>query len=391
MGTFQLTLKRLQVLSLSAAVLSLGGWSALLASASGDDTKTPPVEPREIQRWVRNLNSDRFIEREVATEKLIAAGAQAVDPLVSAVSENNLEVTTRAVYVLRELALSSDSEAEAAARAALERLAEPRVTAAARRAREALGALDALRQDRALAELKELGAVVKQTQTAAAFGVTGQYNIEVGEAWRGQPKDLSRLGRLKDVGELIFSGPKVTDQWLESVPSVPRSPGALALTIKRANITDAGIKHLVGARNLRELSLVFVPVSDQSVATLQKVAGLGKIRIIGSRMTRSGAQRLRQALAGTEIDFRLGAFLGVGCQSGAQGCVVYTVRPGTAAAKAGLRQGDVIYEYDGQAVKEFEVLTALISEDQSGDKVTIKFLRGAQENEIRVTLGEWEE
>ena len=57
----------------------------------------------------------------------------------------------------------------------------------------------------------------------------------------------------------------------------------------------------------------------------------------------------------------------------------------------GLRPQDVIYEYDGQKVNEFEVLTALISEDRSGDTVTIKILRGNEKKELRVTLGECDE
>ena len=376
------------LLVLSVIILSLGEPSRFAPLALCAEPETQSATAQEVRKWVRNLNSDRFIEREVATAKLIEAGAQSVAPLVSALTENNLEVTTRAVYVLRELALSLDPKAESAARAALKKMAEPRVTAAARRARETLVTLDILRQDRALAELKKLGAVVKDQQSAMVFGVVQQYTIEIGDAWRGQAKDLSRLSWLKDVGGLILDGPKVTDQWLEHVP---KSGGPLVLTIKQAKITDQGIKHLVGVKNLQVLSLLYVPISDKSVPALQQVAVAGKIRIYGSRMTRAGAERLQQALAGTEVDFRLGAFLGVGCQSGEQGCVVYTVRPGTAAAKVGLLPQDVIYEYDGQKVTEFEVLTALISEDQSGDTVTIKILRGDEKKELRVTLGECDE
>ena len=98
----------------------------------------------------------------------------AIEPLVAALVENNLEVTTRAIHVLRELALGLDLETEEAARAALEEIASPRGTAAARRARETLNALDLLRQDRALAELKQLGAVIGEVQPVQAFGVTQQ-------------------------------------------------------------------------------------------------------------------------------------------------------------------------------------------------------------------------
>ena len=51
--------------------------------------------------------------------------------MLAAVAENNLEVTTRAVYILRELALSGDAAVSDAAHAGLERIAQPRVTSAA--------------------------------------------------------------------------------------------------------------------------------------------------------------------------------------------------------------------------------------------------------------------
>ena len=86
----------------------------------------------QIRQWIDQLNAERFVDREVATEKLIAAGAASVGPTLAVVAENNLEVTTRAVYVLQELALSPDIVASEAAHAALEKIAEPRLTSAAR-------------------------------------------------------------------------------------------------------------------------------------------------------------------------------------------------------------------------------------------------------------------
>jgi S1-C subfamily serine protease len=95
-------------------------------------------------------------------------------------------------------------------------------------------------------------------------------------------------------------------------------------------------------------------------------------------------------LVGTEIDYRHGAFLGIGCQPGENGCVIYTVRPNTAADKGGLQIKDVIYEYGGKPVSDFEQLTAMIAENRAGDTVTVKVLRQGEKLEKRVTLGQWE-
>ena len=92
----------------------------------------------------------------------------------------------------------------------------------------------------------------------------------------------------------------------------------------------------------------------------------------------------------SDIDYRRGAFLGVGCQDGTEGCIIYTVRPNSAAEKAGLLMNDVILEYEGKKVADYKSLTALISANVAGDTVTVKVVRDGQTLSKRVTLGEWE-
>ena len=58
----------------------------------------------------------------------------------------------------------------------------------------------------------------------------------------------------------------------------------------------------------------------------------------------------------------------------ASGVLIQDVQPGTAAARAGLRAGDVITEADGQAVKTVEELTRVLS--QAGSSVPMLVARG---------------
>jgi hypothetical protein len=358
--------------------------TAVPAFAAEPETSSPS---EQIRQWIEQLNAERFVDREVATEKLIAAGAASVGPTLAVVAENNLEVTTRAVYVLQELALSPDINASEAAHAALEKIAEPRLTSAARRARATLDRLDLIRQDRAIGELKRLGANVGARQADFAFGLIEGYVIELNEGWQGQPQDLARLRWLRDAGELILQGPQVTDEWLKHVAPMTGLP---VLTVKRASVTDQGLKHLLGMKELSVLSLMYVPITDQAIDSLQQLQGVSKLRIYGTRLSVAAVDRLRTALAASDIDVRRGAFLGVGCQDGVEGCVVYTVRPNSAAEKAGLMMNDVIYEYEGQKVADYKALTAGIANNVAGDTVTVKIVRDGQMLSKRVTLGEWE-
>ncbi len=61
---------------------------------------------------------------------------------------------------------------------------------------------------------------------------------------------------------------------------------------------------------------------------------------------------------------------------------------GTAAAKAGLKEGDIILEFDGQKITTENSLAKIIMEYDPGDKVVLKILREGKERIIQVTLDE---
>ncbi len=57
-----------------------------------------------------------------------------------------------------------------------------------------------------------------------------------------------------------------------------------------------------------------------------------------------------------------------------------------AAAEAGLQKGDVLTYVDGQKVKQFGDLQAIIAQKRPGDKVTVKYLRNKKEKSATLTL-----
>ncbi|MDR2723008.1 MAG: trypsin-like peptidase domain-containing protein, partial [Cellulomonadaceae bacterium] len=89
------------------------------------------------------------------------------------------------------------------------------------------------------------------------------------------------------------------------------------------------------------------------------------------------------------------AALGVTIRSGTatadgvtrRGAVVQSVSDGSAAASAGLREGDVVVAFNNIQVTGSEALTALVRAQQVGSQVTLTVVRNGQASNIDLTLG----
>ncbi|MEM1210817.1 MAG: trypsin-like peptidase domain-containing protein [Planctomycetota bacterium] len=79
-------------------------------------------------------------------------------------------------------------------------------------------------------------------------------------------------------------------------------------------------------------------------------------------------------------------FLGVSGDNHAKGAKIDHVFPDTAAAAAGLQPGDIITHIDGQRIRSFRELAALISERGAGDRLDLTALRKTKRLTRALTL-----
>jgi serine protease Do len=79
--------------------------------------------------------------------------------------------------------------------------------------------------------------------------------------------------------------------------------------------------------------------------------------------------------------------LGVRLGSNTKGAVITLVRAGSGAEGAGLREGDIVIKFNGQAVKSEDDLTSLLARQKPGDVVPVDVLRSDETKRLMVKLG----
>jgi hypothetical protein len=329
------TLARPSVLaSLTVLVLVFSFTTAiapLVAVAAADSVTTD-----DIRHWVCQLGSDDFGTREEATVRLSRAGLVAIQPVMTAAMNDDLEIACRSVEVLRQLLNSEDLATGDAAADALTKVADSPTGSAADLAADVLGDFQDTRQGRAIEELRRLGAEVDvgNPDTGNADGLV----VVLGSKWTGNSGDLKLLKRLPDLEKLSVHG---------------------------VGVTDEDVKQLDGFGRLRAVELY------------------------GSKVSAEGAARLARAYPGIRVDRRSSAKLGVAGHSEQAGCRIVRVEGGSPAEKAGIETDDFVVRFQNELVPDFETLTTMIGSRNPGDKVTIELRRGTELLKKEVELGAW--
>ncbi len=70
------------------------------------------------------------------------------------------------------------------------------------------------------------------------------------------------------------------------------------------------------------------------------------------------------------------------------GVIISSVEPGSAADRAGLKQGDVIQSFNGESVKDFNVLRNRVADTTPGTSATVTIIRDGARRDVTVNLNE---
>lgn len=351
--------------------------------------------PEQISGWIRELDATEFDTRETATLNLWAAGSTVLPALRPVLTKGTLEATTRALFVVRQLGLAADLEAQDDAGQLLNQLIEQtEAPALARRAAATLADLTTQRSAQAVAALEELGAKISRMQLDVNNPLDERVDvIEIGENFQGNEADLRRLKWIVEVRTLLLNGQQVTNEWIKRAVVMP---GLEELHIYRAKLSDDGLQPLIDHPSLRTVGVYNTSIHDAALTPLVKLPLLSFVKLYGTQVSRDAADKF-VADSGLTVDFRRGAFMGVGGQPIEGRCLITTVHRGSPADKAGIQPNDTIVRFGGAEVTSFNKLTELIAPREFGEEVEVEILRPVLDGQtpyqtmtVKVTLAGWE-
>jgi hypothetical protein len=285
-----------------------------------------------IAQWIADLGSESYAVRESAADRLGAAGMQAVPDLAKAIESDNLEVSWRALTILKGLILSHEPSIQEGTIAELEKLSTSSNREIAALAGSALTSYYANRHDQTVIQLRQLGATV-------SHGRGRPTNVRLGSAWKGGDDGVGLLSNLNQLQSLNLTSSSLTDAalahvarltelqklylgdtqikgpglaYLESLPElnylsltsleldeqslqyVARLKKLEQLGLDETPITDAALVHLRDLTNLKVLWLNRTNITDAGLAELQGLSSLNKLVLTGTRITGSGLQHIKK-------------------------------------------------------------------------------------------------
>ena len=136
-----------------------------------------------------------------------------------------------------------------------------------------------------------------------------------------------------------------------------------------------GINSQILSTSGGNIGIGFAIPSNMAKTVLDQLVANGKVRrgLLGV-----GIQNITEDLA-----------QGLGLRD-TKGILVTSVKPGSAADKAGIKRGDVITAVNGEGVEESNVLRNKIAGTIPGSEVAITIIRDGQEQQVKVILDEFE-
>ena len=160
--------------------------------------------------------------------------------------------------------------------------------------------------------------------------------------------------------------------------------------MSNAQVSSAALAELEDLPQIGSLKLASMSVNAEFLESVGRMKRLSQLELRGCEFDVDAFERL-ESTRKFRIDFQPKAFLGVGPQGGGRpgsiGCQIAYIAPNSAAAREGIRVGDVIQSIDGDPVKTFHEVRLKIAQYDPGEKMSMTIQRDDKTVELDVALG----
>jgi Do/DeqQ family serine protease len=222
-------------------------------------------------------------------------------------------------------------------------------------------------------------AVLKIAQTGLPFLTPGDSDkVRVGDVALaiGNPLNVGQtvtMGIISAKGRSTGLGSGAFEDFLQT--DAPINQGNSGGALVNTNGDLIGINsQILGGQSGGNIGIGFAIPSNMVKTVMDQLIKAGKVR------------RGQLGIVVRRVDSDMAESLGM---SETKGIIVNSVAPGSAAERAGLRQGDVIIALDGATVNEVNAFRNRIASLGPGAQVTLTILRDNRETKITATTGEF--
>ncbi|WP_419189076.1 PDZ domain-containing protein [Stieleria marina] len=341
---------------------------------------------RPLEYWIGQLQHDEYLRREAASKRLMEAGDDAVPILADAIGKGDLETTTRVVRVLSDLALKQPASDDGGAWGALLKLGSKSTGSRQAISRTAIKEIRDAREVQALELLSDAGVFIGYDDFAVGQLTSQKFCLRIDDRFNGEMKTLQWLRWVRGIRYVSVHGDAVSD---EAVARMVEMPQAHTIALVDGSLGPKGIAALSKMSRINSLEIRYVKLTSEMADSIAKLPLRQSLSLLGTDVSERRAERMKLELPGLSILNRKGGFLGVTCDTyGATRCQITTVRPGTAAYKAGLRPNDVVTEIDGEEIGLFADLQRVVGKHSAGDQLHFVIERYGNPVETDVILGQ---
>lgn len=225
-------------------------------------------------------------------------------------------------------------------------------------------------------------AVLKIAQTSLPFLTPGDSDkVRVGDIALaiGNPLDVGQtvtMGIISAKGRSTpGTGSGNFEDFLQTDAPINRGNSGGALINTNGDLIGIN-SQIIGGMSGGNIGIGFAIPSNMVKSVMEQLIKNGKVR------------RGQLGISVRRVDSDMAQSLGM---SETKGIIVNSVVPGSAAERAGIRQGDVIIALDGTPVNETNAFRNRVASMTPGTQVTLTVLRDNREQKITATLGEFKE